>query len=134
VKTRLLVTAALVIAASGMVACKKRAAQSESPPPGASWTGIPKATLPPDVTTPSALLNDPKLQAGGMNGVRVKVHGYATVLSAEKVSIGEAADKNIPFVFCKGKVPPGLPSKAHVLAEGTFDDMGNLADCTVSPL
>lgn len=119
-------TVALLLAASASGACKK--ASSTGPAPGA------KATLPPDAKTPGALLADPKLQSGGMNGVHVKVHGYAMVLSPEKVSIGETEDKSVPFVFCKGKVPPGLPPKAHVLAEGTFDDMGNIADCTVSPL
>ncbi len=129
-------TVALVLAASASGACKKNTAGSDGPSPAASgsFADLPKVALPPDAKTPGALLADPKLHAGGMSGVQVKVHGYARVLSPEKVSIGEAPDRSVPFVFCKGKVPAGLPTGAHVLAEGTFDDTGNITDCTVSAL
>lgn len=121
--------------------CKKKDPKSGAaggPAPGAAASAtnaVPKATLTPDVKPVDALLADPELVKGTLVGTRVKVHGYALAMSPSKVAVTAEAAVSVPFIACLGTgLPAGVPSRAHVLAEGRIDPTGQLADCTLSPL
>jgi hypothetical protein len=118
--------------------CKKKGPKADT----ASTTGsapspnaLRKATLTPDVKPVDALLADPDLMKGALVGTKVKVHGYALVMSPSKVAITAETDTSVPFIACLGSgLPVGIAARAHVLAEGRIDPSGQISECLISPL
>jgi hypothetical protein len=127
---RSLVPILLVLLAFG---CARKKAPSTDPGSGAP-APVAKATLTPDVKTVQAYLADDALVKGELRGKSVKVHGYAVVMNPTKVAVSATPEASIPFVACVGSLPAGVGARAHVLAEGTVDELGQLASCKLSPL
>jgi hypothetical protein len=118
--------------------CKKKGPKADTTPTTGSApapNAVPKATLTPDTKPVAALLADPELMTGALVGTKVKVHGYAVVMSPSKVAVTAEADVSVPFIACLGSgLPAGIAARAHVLAEGRIDPTGQIAECRISPL
>jgi hypothetical protein len=90
--------------------------------------------VPADAKTIAAFKQEfPSFSAAG-KGKHVKIHGYAQTTTG-RIAITDAPDKMTPFAFCTAtSTPAELKSKAHVVAEGTLDDRGDIEACTLSVL
>lgn len=93
------------------------------------------AVVPADAKTIDAFKKEfPSFSAAG-KGKTVKIHGYVQATGSDLVPISDSVDKTVPFAFCKvTKKPTSLKTKAHVVAEGTLDDRGDIESCKLTVL
>lgn len=88
---------------------------------------------PADATTVEAFKKAfPSFSAAG-KGRHAKIHGYAQTTTG-RIAITDGPDKPVPFAFCTPSGAPKVTRNAHVVAEGTLDDKGDLEACTLTVL
>lgn len=91
------------------------------------------AAPPADALTIEAFKKEfPSFSAAG-KGKHVKIHGFAQTTTG-RIAITDGADKPVPFAFCSPSAAPKISAKAHVVAEGTLDDRGDIDQCTLTSL